>query len=331
MPNRRSTTEAPRHVVLERTREGARARRRVAALAGWALLTGAFLAAIGSAKVALAVIALLATAVVVVMLLSARRRRRRGEPVARLVCIPGLTPKWPLRTEAAPVHAQRVQVPRLVPTAQNVRPYVDATRAGTKAGLIAVRLGTKRLLGELLWLPTALRQASSAMRAALSQIEIPQRTRAATPKPPPARAPAPAPATGGDDLRQALRLNALGADLRREGQPERAVECHRAALEIMEDLGDARGVALTQNNIALALERAGEEDEAVEHFEEAIAILRELDDGEREGQVIANLGVTLLRRGRREEAVELLTESLEKLEPDSRARLRVERQLLRVG
>jgi hypothetical protein len=47
--------------------------------------------------------------------------------------------------------------------------------------------------------------------------------------------------------------------------------------------------------------------------------------------VIANLGVTLLRRGRREEGVELLTESLEKLEPDSRARLRVERQLLRAG
>jgi tetratricopeptide (TPR) repeat protein len=329
MPNRRSTTEAPRRVVLERTREGARARRRVAALAGWALLTGAFLAAIGSAKVALAVIALLGAAVATVMLVSARRRRRRGERVAPAMSIPGLTPKWPLRSDAAPVQPQRARGPRLVPNARSVRPYVDATRAGTKAGVIAVRLGAKRLLGELLWLPTALRQTSSAMRAALSQIEIPQRTRAASPKPPPA--PAPAPATGGDDLRQALRLNALGADLRREGQPERAVECHRAALEIMEDLGDARGVALTQNNIALALERAGEEDEAVEHFEEAIAILRELDDGEREGQVIANLGVTLLRRGRREEGVELLTESLEKLEPDSRARLRVERQLLRAG
>jgi tetratricopeptide (TPR) repeat protein len=211
----------------------------------------------------------------------------------------------------------------MVSTAQRLRPYAVFARAGAAAALVSLRLGTRRLLGELLWLPTAFRQAIALMRA-LHQ--TPRRARVAQPEP----EATPAPVLG-DDLRQALRLNALGADLRREGQPARAVECHRAALEIMEDLGDARGIALTQNNIALALERAGEEDEAVEHFEEAIAILRELDDAEREGQVIANLGVTLLRRGRREEGVELLNESLEKLEPDSQARHRVERQLLRAG
>jgi tetratricopeptide (TPR) repeat protein len=324
MLNRRSTTEAPRRVVFERTSEGARARRRVAALAGWALLTGAFLAAIGSAKVALAVIALLGGALVAATIVSARRRRRRAHSVSHTVSVPGLAPEWPLRAGAAPVHTRPTAAARIVSTARRVRPYLDAARAGARAGAIALGLGAKHLVGELLWLPTALRQATTSTQAALQQ--VPRRARVVEPEP--AAEPTPA---NGDDLRQALRLNALGADLRREGQPERAVECHRAALEIMEDLGDARGVALTQNNIALALERAGAEDEAVEHFEEAIAILRELDDEEREGQVIANLGVTLLRRGRREEGVELLTESLGKLEPDSQARLRVERQLLRVG
>jgi tetratricopeptide (TPR) repeat protein len=182
-------------------------------------------------------------------------------------------------------------------------------------------LGSRRLLGELLWIPAALRQSSTAARALVQRIP---RRRTAAPEGPPA-------AVAGDDLRHALRLNALGADLRRAGEPERAVECHRSALEILERLGDERAIALTQNNIALALERAGAEDEAVEHFEEAIAILRDLDDAEREGQVIANLGVTLLRRGRRDEAVELLTESLEKLDPDSPAHLQVERQLLRAS
>ena len=126
---------------------------------------------------------------------------------------------------------------------------------------------------------------------------------------------------------QALELNELGARLRREGDPDKAAEQHREALEIVRDLGDGQAEAMTLNNLALALANGGAEEEAVEHLEQAIVVLRALGDEEHEGLVIANLGSVHRRQGHSEEAVVLLHEALEKLPPESSAYRRVEEEL----
>jgi tetratricopeptide (TPR) repeat protein len=131
--------------------------------------------------------------------------------------------------------------------------------------------------------------------------------------------------------RQAVRLNELGAELRRRGDHEGAAEQHRVALAIARDVGDEEAEALTLNNLALALAQAGAEEEAVEHLEQARVVLHELGDEEHEAQVIANLGIVHRRQGHSEEAVNLLYEALGKLPPESSAYRRVEEELIRAG
>jgi tetratricopeptide (TPR) repeat protein len=134
-----------------------------------------------------------------------------------------------------------------------------------------------------------------------------------------------------DRHHQALRLNELGAELRRTGNYELAAEQHRAALAIVRDLRDRRAEALTLNNLALALAHAGSVATALQHFEQSLAVLRELGDEEHEGQVIANLGFVHRRQGRREVAENLLHAALDKLPPDSSAYHQVEKQLSRAS
>lgn len=131
--------------------------------------------------------------------------------------------------------------------------------------------------------------------------------------------------------RQALELNELGAQLRREGDPEQAAEQHRVALGIVRDLGDPQAEALTLNNLGLALAHAGAEEAAVRHLEQAVDVLRELGDEEHEGRVIANLGLVHRRQGHDEEAVSLLHAALDKLPPESSAYRQVEQELRRAS
>jgi tetratricopeptide (TPR) repeat protein len=134
-----------------------------------------------------------------------------------------------------------------------------------------------------------------------------------------------------DRQSQALRLNELGAQLRREGKYEEAAEQHRAALAIVRELGDRQAEALTLNNLALALVHSGGVAIAVQHFEQALDVLRELGDAEHEGRVIANLAVVRLRQGRDEDAESLLHAALDKLPPESSAYRQVEEQLRRAS
>ena len=131
--------------------------------------------------------------------------------------------------------------------------------------------------------------------------------------------------------RRALRLNERGAELRRRGNPEQAVEQHRVALAIVRDLGDQHAEALTLNNLGLALAQGGAATAAVRHLEQAVTVLRELGDEVHEGQVIANLGFVHRRQGHSEEALMLLQEALDKLPPESSAYRQVEDQLQRAS
>lgn len=131
--------------------------------------------------------------------------------------------------------------------------------------------------------------------------------------------------------RKALRLNERGAQLRRRGDPEQAVEQHRVALEIVRDLGDQHAEAMTLNNLGLALAQGGAETAAVQHLEQAVTVLRELGEEEHEGQVIANLGLVHRSQGHGEEAATLLHAALDKLPPESPAYRRVEEELRRAS
>jgi tetratricopeptide (TPR) repeat protein len=134
-----------------------------------------------------------------------------------------------------------------------------------------------------------------------------------------------------DPNRDAAALNKRGRQLRRDGKPEEAAAEHRAALAIVQDLGDRRAEALTRNYLGLALSLSGAEDAAVEQLELAIIILRALGEREHEARVIANLALVQQRRGHREAAVVLLHEALDKLPRESRAYRRVEDALVRTG
>jgi hypothetical protein len=123
--------------------------------------------------------------------------------------------------------------------------------------------------------------------------------------------------------KEALRANAAGAQLRREGEYVEAAEQHRVALSIFRELGDRRSEALTLNNLALALDRAGEPG-ALDLFEESAAILGELGEKQQEGEVIANLALAFRRRGSEERSAEVLELALEKLNPGSQAYQKVE-------
>jgi tetratricopeptide (TPR) repeat protein len=130
---------------------------------------------------------------------------------------------------------------------------------------------------------------------------------------------------------QALRLNGLGAQLRREGSHEQAVEQHRAALEIARELGDERAEALTLNRLAIALAQTDGVGAAVQHFEQALVVFRRLGDEEHEGRVMANLGFVHRRQGRDEHAEYLFHAALDKLPPESPAYRQVEEQLQRAS
>jgi tetratricopeptide (TPR) repeat protein len=131
--------------------------------------------------------------------------------------------------------------------------------------------------------------------------------------------------------RRVGRLNAQGAELRRRGDPAAAIESHRAALDLVREVGDTSAEAMTLNNLALALGHAGDEHAAIEHFDEAAVILRSLEDDHHEGQVLANLGLLHGRSGRHEQAVYCLEAALGKLDRGSRAFQRVEEQLRRAS
>jgi tetratricopeptide (TPR) repeat protein len=283
-------------LLRERSSAGRQRRQRLAATAGVALFASAFLVAVGlgivvEIGVAVVLLALVAVAVIVLAPHVARSARNR-------------VPEDSIRRAGADGgRALRNALDALGPR---------VSRAGS-ATVAAGRRGGRAAAGGV-----AARARELSRR--LSRPEgVPQRP--AGQRPTPSAAPE----------RDALRLNATGVALRRDGSPAEAAEQHRAALAILERLGDRRPVALTMNNLALALSHDGDDRKAVELFERAAGILAELGDTQEEGQVIANLGLVHRRHGRQEKAHDVLELALAKLAPASRAYRTVEAELRRAG
>jgi tetratricopeptide (TPR) repeat protein len=271
--------------------EGERLRRRIGAIGALSLLVCGFLASIGLAVVVLAFLGGLLVS-------------------AGLLAVVAVWPELHARARLAGIG--RTLRGRLSRTSGHLRARGRAGRAA------AVPLW-KRAQGSS---GTALARARS--RAATTGHSLAQTGRATAIRfaPRPARL---------EPQRDAMRLNAAGAQHRRQGRYDEAVECHRQALEIMRGLGDARAVALTQSNLALALSHGGDDEWAVGLLEEAAATLRNLGDEEHEAQIMANLGLTHRRHGRREEGDNVLELALAKLSPESNAYHTIEAELRRAS
>jgi Tetratricopeptide repeat len=297
--------------------ETPRLRRRLVTGAALATLLGGLLAAVGLAEVVLVAAVYVAAELSVTLTM---RALPRYAPNLRAPCSRYV--KW----TAARGRAGGARTLR-----------VGKTVAGQMSGAAA---HSSRLLGSA---STAIRSRAPQLIAACANVahavirQVAAGSTAAAVKIRPLaattvqRLPRPAPPRPTDRSREALRLNASGAQLRRNGSFAQAAEQHRAALAILRELGDRRAVALTLNNLALALSREGNEIAAVEAFEEAAAILHELGDRQNEGQVIANLGLAHRRHGRREESNDVLELALTKLTPASTAYQTVEAELRRAS
>ena len=129
----------------------------------------------------------------------------------------------------------------------------------------------------------------------------------------------------GDD--DALRCQAFGMRLRRDGHPDRAVPLHRSAQLIFEETGNRYGEALALNGLGLALAASGEPKAALRQFDRARTLLQELGDSQREGKVLVNLGLAKRQLGADDEAVELLRAAQARLAPGTYPHQLVEQRL----
>lgn len=273
------------------TEDRTRSRRRLLALGGMWLLLGGLLTAVGLVVVVFAASALLLVASLAVI--GARQLRR---PDVRNGVLAATD-----RT-ASTLHAARARAPRPRVPELHVRDHARELRARARTTASDAPRRTEAVATR------AFRGYVKAMyRLGLLRLQ------------------------SIDPGRRAHQLNALGAQLRREGEPEQAAEQHRAALAIVRDLGDSHAEAMTLNNLGLALAHGGADDAAVQHLEEARDVLRDLGDEEHEARVLANLGLVHRRQGHDEQAVDLFHEALGKLQPESQAYRQVEEELLRAS
>jgi tetratricopeptide (TPR) repeat protein len=312
-------------LVREDSADGDRIRRRVAAMGAVALVVCGFLFAIGLGLLALAFLAGLALTIVLALLIAVSphlgslgrgtaalgrgtaagvgagsRAVRAGSRAAGAAAVPVL--RRARGASATALTSARSQGSKL---AQTTRTGTAAARSSS-AGALAVA----RARG----LPAARNALESGYRTSRELARTARATASLT-----------------DPQQEALRLNATGTQLRRDGRPEEAVDHHRRALDILRSLDDRRTVALTQSNLALALSQSGDDEGAIGLFEEAAATLHDLGDEEHEAQIMANLGIAHRRQGRDEEANNVLELALSKLTPASSAYRAIEEQLRRAS
>jgi hypothetical protein len=316
---------------------GARLRRRVAGIGAMVVFLLALLAAVGFVRIVLVVVAaaVLAAGVAVLVLVFAQYGARLGDFSTLVVrrarsvasSIASAVSRGTSRLGRSGSHA--VVVARRSAEAQlpGLRNRYTRARAGTGRKLAAATTQTQRHARAANAQLPQLRggygrlHAAAARQLAAARTQAQSHVRAARTAMH-AREPWATPRPVARD-KEALRVNAAGTQLRREGAYMEAAEQHRAALAVFRELGDRRSEALTLNNLALALDRAGDPG-ALDLFEESAAILGELGENQQEGEVIANLALAFRRRGSEERSAEVLELALEKLNPESQAYQKVE-------
>ena len=111
--------------------------------------------------------------------------------------------------------------------------------------------------------------------------------------------------------RGAIYTNTGGA-YKALSQPDKAMEAYRAALSILQGIGDPAGEATALSNLGTCLQHSGKTAEAKEHFEKSLALTRSLaiPNPRSEAQNLGNLGNLLLGLEEYAEAAALLEQTL---------------------
>jgi tetratricopeptide (TPR) repeat protein len=114
----------------------------------------------------------------------------------------------------------------------------------------------------------------------------------------------------GDRSAQAQAHNDLGLAHSRQGQYERALDCHQQSLTIYQELGDRRGQAASLNNLGIVHQRQGRYDQALACHQQSLAIRRELGDPYGQAESLRDLGVALQALGHHQEKLARWREAL---------------------
>ena len=114
-----------------------------------------------------------------------------------------------------------------------------------------------------------------------------------------------------DDVGEARVLNDLGAAWRLLGEPGRALEAYRRALDLYRRVGVLNGEASSVNNIGLVYESVGDLQRAITQYEEALGLWRRYGDPSAEATTLQNLGNIYVLIGHDEEGLDLLRKALE--------------------
>lgn len=109
----------------------------------------------------------------------------------------------------------------------------------------------------------------------------------------------------------AIHLSFLYKD---KGEWDKAVECFKHSLEILERVGDENGMATILNNRGFLYKDKGEWEKAKEDFESALEKLEKIDDEHAIAITFNNLGLLYKDKGEWDKALEYFKHSLEILE-----------------
>jgi serine/threonine protein kinase/tetratricopeptide (TPR) repeat protein len=97
---------------------------------------------------------------------------------------------------------------------------------------------------------------------------------------------------------------------RQKANPELAVRCYQAALELCIEIDDLPKQGDVLNSMAIVEFERGGYAQALEHYRRALGVFRMTGDLPHQGLILNSIGVTLQKLSRHEEAIESLTEAI---------------------
>ncbi len=105
-------------------------------------------------------------------------------------------------------------------------------------------------------------------------------------------------------------MNNYGSALRMLEQYDRAIEIHRQAETMYEEMGNATGVSVARSNIANVLQSQGKYQEAINIYKDDIELSRRTGHRHNEASTLISLGTALRNADRRPEAVAALQQAV---------------------
>ena len=114
----------------------------------------------------------------------------------------------------------------------------------------------------------------------------------------------------GDKKGLATGLNNVGYIYNDLGEVEKTIEYYHKSLRIEEEIGNKSGIATSLNNIGFIYLKQGKSDKALEYYNKSLAISRELKDNHLIARSLNNIGSIIENNGDLESALDYYNQSL---------------------